>query len=50
MTWTIDENVGISEIEVSNGSQTIVYDLQGRRADSSARGILIVNGVKTLVK
>ncbi len=48
--WTIDENVGISEITITNGSQTTVYDLQGRRADSSARGILIVNGVKTLVK
>ncbi len=45
------EQSAISEIEgAGNNARQIIYDLQGRRVQRAAKGLYIINGVKTLVK
>lgn len=41
---------GISEVSAENGAENSVYDLQGRRVKANAKGLLIVNGKKAIVK
>ncbi|MDE6534851.1 MAG: choice-of-anchor J domain-containing protein [Muribaculaceae bacterium] len=43
-----NENVKITDITVNGKS--VIYDLQGRRINGNARGIVIANGKKILVK
>ena len=50
VVYTIDPLTSISEIEAVSPAAVDVYDLQGRRCSRAARGLYIVNGVKTLVK
>lgn len=41
---------GIAEITAGNDAENSVFDLQGRRVNGNAKGLLIVNGKKTIVK
>ena len=40
----------INEVKGENGEATTIYDLQGRKVETPAKGIYIINGKKTLVK
>ena len=42
-TITIDQNN-------QDGSEPVIYDMQGRRMSKDARGLLIINGEKVFVK
>lgn len=51
-TLIVDENgatTGVNEVSVASDVNA-VYDLQGRRVKGNAKGLLIVNGKKTVVK
>lgn len=49
VTYTVkNDNVQITDITVNGKS--VIYDLQGRRINGNARGIVITNGKKVLVK
>lgn len=41
---------GISEVKGENGKVEAVYDLQGRKVETPAKGLYIINGKKVLVK
>lgn len=41
---------GITEISAESGAENAVFDLQGRRVKANAKGLLIVNGKKAIVK
>lgn len=43
-------NTGIAETIVTNGKQTVCYDLQGRRIKNPVRGLYVVNGKKLFLK
>lgn len=49
LTETYEES-GISQIEASGDANGAIFDLQGRKLASPARGINIINGKKILVK
>ena len=38
----VDDGTGIELVNMANGESTAIYDLNGRRADSSAKGVLIL--------
>jgi hypothetical protein len=38
----VDDGTGIELVNMANGKSTAIYDLNGRRADSSAKGVLIL--------
>ena len=38
----VDEGTGIQLVNMSNGESTAIYDMNGRRVDSSAKGVLIL--------
>lgn len=44
------EEIGINEVIVENGNADGIYDLMGRKVETPAKGIYIVNGKKVLVK
>lgn len=41
---------GIREVSAAEGTEGAIFDLQGRRVGKSAKGLLIINGKKTLVR
>ena len=42
---------GIDDIEGEDeSSQTVIYDMQGRKVDNPTKGLYIINGNKVLVK
>lgn len=41
---------GISEVETATEQSTPVYDIQGRRVESAARGLYIMNNKKVILK
>ena len=41
---------GIDEVKYENGEVKTIYDLQGRKVDTSSKGLYIINGKKVLVK
>lgn len=43
-------STGIEEIGAAQAGKQVIYDLQGRRVQRAAKGLYIINGVKTLVK
>lgn len=48
---TVTDSTGINSIEADSiDGNSIIYDLQGRRVVNPAKGLYIINGVKTLVK
>ena len=38
----VDDGTGIELVNMANGESTAIYDLNGRRADNSAKGVLIL--------
>ena len=38
----VDDGTGIELVNMANGESTAIYDLNGRRADSSAKGVIIL--------
>ena len=38
----VDDGTGIELVNMANGESTAIYDLNGRRADGSAKGVLIL--------
>lgn len=49
VVWTITKS-GITNVTVTTGENSKIYDLQGRRLNRAVRGINIVDGVKTLIR
>ena len=49
---TVESNVvdGIDNSEIINHKSEIIYDLQGRKVESPAKGIYIVSGKKVVIK
>ena len=45
-----DEETTLIDNSLINNSQTVVYDLMGRRVDNPTKGVYIVNGKKTVIK
>ena len=41
---------GIEEVKGENGKVKTIYDLQGRKVNTSSKGLYIINGKKVLVK
>ena len=41
---------GVDEVKCENGEVKTIYDLQGRKVDTSSKGLYIINGKKVLVK
>ena len=41
---------GIDEVKCENGEVKTIYDLQGRKVDTSNKGLYIINGKKVFVK
>ena len=41
---------GVDEVKCENGEVKAIYDLQGRKVDTSSKGLYIINGKKVLVK
>jgi hypothetical protein len=50
VVWTIGDESSITSISVTSNGKTTVYDLSGRRVATPAKGLYIVNGVKTILK
>ncbi len=51
--FTVADNgstTGVTEVGNASSDVKVVYDLQGRRVKGNAKGLLIINGKKTLVK
>lgn len=46
--WTVvfEETTGITDVETTESKDATIYDLQGRRVNTLAKGIYIVNGKK----
>ena len=40
----------VDEVKCENGEVKTIYDLQGRKVDTSSKGLYIINGKKVLVK
>ncbi len=52
-TFSVTDNgstTGVTEVGNASSDVKVVYDLQGRRVMGNAKGLLIINGKKTLVK
>ena len=45
-----DIETGVNPMEISNETNSIIYDLQGRRVQKVEKGIYIIGGKKVLVK
>ena len=41
---------GVDEVKAENGEVKTIYDLQGRKVNTSSKGLYIINGKKVLVK
>ena len=41
---------GIEKVKAENGNVKTIYDLQGRKVDTSSKGLYIINGKKVFVK
>ena len=50
VSGTKDSTVGISNAATTSNAAAKMYDLQGRRVSSAAKGLYIINGKKVLVK
>ena len=45
-----DFATGIDEVKGENGAVKAIYDLQGRKVNTSSKGLYIINGKKVFVK
>ena len=50
VSFRLDGTTGIEEITEPGDNSNAIYDLQGRRVESPAKGMYIINGKKVLVK
>ncbi len=50
MNIVVEAATNINQIEVSEDSSVVYYDLSGRRVENPVKGIYIVNGRKVFIK
>jgi hypothetical protein len=50
IVWSDDVATGISNVKAENGNNVVIFDLQGRRVATPAKGLYIMNGNKVVVK
>ena len=49
-TYILNDPTGIDEVKGENGKVKAIYDLQGRKVETTSKGLYIIDGKKVLVK
>ena len=49
-TFYLNDPTGVEEVKGENGKVKAIYDLQGRKVETTSKGIYIIDGKKMLVK
>ena len=49
-TYYLNDPTGVEEVKAENGKVKAIYDLQGRKVETTSKGIYIIDGKKVLVK